>query len=332
MPLNQPRSQNGARSPNRFDVCLRTANVKPCIHISWVNEASKFEECQACDVHAAAKAMPRTIFRQRRPNLSQSRRVFGKRRAALGLLFLAAVLLTPPLEAQWKTHWSYEGPRGPQYWGDLDPAYAVCKTGKRQSPIDIRGPQKASLPPLQFEYKSGPLKYLINNGYTIRVNYHDAPSSGNSLIVAGKRYQLTQFHFHRPSEEQLDGKPYDMEVHFMHQASDGAVVGVTVFLKVGRANATVQTIWDHLPTTAGREEDIAGVNVDPAGLLPRNTNDYYMYSGSLTAPPCTEGVTWFVLRSPASISARQVERFAKLYPHDVRPVQPLNARVVQASH
>jgi carbonic anhydrase len=279
----------------------------------------------------AGKAVPWTVFRQRRHHLSQSRRVFDKRRAALGLLLLAVLLLTPPLGAQWKTHWSYDGPRGPEYWGDLDPAYAVCKTGKQQSPIDIRGAQKASLPPLQFEYKGGPLKYLINNGYTIRVNYRDAPSTGSFLIVAGKRYQLIQFHFHHPSEEQLDGKPYDMEVHLMHQASDGAVVGVTVFLKIGRANATVQTIWEHMPTTVGREEDIAGVDVDPAGLLPRNTKDYYTYSGSLTAPPCTQGVTWFVLKSPANISARQVEAFARLYPHDVRPVQPLNARVVQTS-
>lgn len=252
-------------------------------------------------------------------------------RLAVILLFLTAILLPVPAQAQWKTRWSYDGPLGPEHWGDLDPAYAACKSGRLQSPINIRGTEKAPLPSLQFEYRSGPLKYLINNGYTIRVNYHDAPLTGNFLIVGGKRHQLIQFHFHRPSEEQLDGKPYPMEVHLMHRAADGTIVGVTVFLKVGGANATVQKIWDHMPMTAGKEEEIPGVGVDPAGLLPRDTSGYYMYAGSLTAPPCTEGVTWFVLRSPVSISAQQIEAFAKLYPHDVRPVQPLNARVVKAT-
>ncbi|MBV9404018.1 MAG: carbonic anhydrase family protein, partial [Acidobacteriaceae bacterium] len=112
--------------------------------------------------------------------------------------------------AQWKTPWDYEGPRGAAHWSDLDPDYSVCNTGKQQSPIDIRDAQKAKLPSLRFEYKSGPLEYLINNGRTIRVNYHDAPGVGNFLSVGGKRYQLTQFHFHRPSEEYVNGKQYDM--------------------------------------------------------------------------------------------------------------------------
>lgn len=262
--------------------------------------------------------------------MNESRKIIDSQRLSLGLLFLATILLPVPAHAQWKTRWSYDGPLGPEHWGDLDPAYAVCKSGKQQSPIDIRGAQKTSLPPLRFEYKSGPLKYLINNGYTIRVNYHDAPSTGNFLTVSGKRYQLIQFHFHRPSEEQLDGKPYPMEVHLMHKTGDGTVVGVTVFLKFGGENATVQKIWDHMPMTAGKEE-APGVEVDPGGLLPRDTSAYYMYAGSLTAPPCTEGVTWFVLKSPVSISAQQIEAFARLYPHDVRPVQPLNARIVNVN-
>ena len=169
---------------------------------------------------------------------------------------------------------------------------------------------------------------MINNGYTIRVNYHDAPGSGNFLIVGDKRYQLTQFHFHRPSEEYIHGKPYDMVVHLMHQASDGKVAAVAVLLKAGSANATIQQLWDHMPKTEGKEEEIAGVEVNPAGLLPHGTA-YYTYLGSLTAPPCTEGVTWFVLKSPVEISAEEIGAFAKLYPHDVRPVQPLHGRVVK---
>ena len=244
-------------------------------------------------------------------------------------LVVAAVFVPAGPRAQWKTEWSSEGPKGAEHWSDLDPEYAACN-GKEQSPIDIRNAQKAELPALRFEYKSGSLKYLINNGYTIRVNYHDAPGSGNFLIVGDKRYQLTQFHFHRPSEEYLHGKPYDMVAHFMHQASDGKVVGVAVLLKAGSANPTIQQIWEHMPTTKGNEQEIPGVEVNPAGLLPRNAA-YYMYVGSLTAPPCTEGVTWFVLKTPVEISAEEIDAFAKLYPHDVRPVQPLNGRVVRES-
>jgi carbonic anhydrase len=245
---------------------------------------------------------------------------------------LLALLLAPAgLRAQWKTPWSYEGATGAAHWGDLDPAYAACNSGKEQSPIDIRNAEKADLPALQFEYISSPLKYLINNGYTIRVNYHDAPGSGSFLIARGKRYHLTQFHFHRPSEEYIHGKPYDMVVHLMHESSDGKIAGVAVLLKTGSANATMRKIWDHMPMSKGNEEEIAGVEIDPAGLLPRDLA-YYAYMGSLTAPPCTEGVAWFVLKTPMNVSEEQINAFAKLYQHDVRPLQPLNGRVVKQTH
>ena len=241
----------------------------------------------------------------------------------------AALILAPSgPRAQWKTHWSYEGADGPEHWGDLDPAYAACRDGKEQSPIDIRDAKKAALPALRFEYKSGPLK-IINNGYTaVRVNY--SPGNGNLLFAGDKRYELTQFHFHRPSEEAIQGKHYDMVVHFMLQADDGKTAGVAVFLKSGGENTTVRELWAHMPMTAGKEQEIPGVKVNPDGLLPRDTA-YYMYVGSVTAPPCTEGVTWFVLKTPVEISAKQINVFAKLYPHDVRPVQPPYGRVVQES-
>lgn len=254
------------------------------------------------------------------------------------LLVAAAVLAPVSSQAQWKTRWEYEGPRGAEHWSELDPDYASCNLGKEQSPIDIRNVEKADLPALRFESKSSPLKYLVNNGYTIRVNYHDAPGTGNLLIVGDKRYQLTQFHFHRPSEEYIHGKPYDMVAHFMYQASDGKVAGVAVLLKAGSANATIQQIWEHMPQTESKvltdfshaEEAIAGVDINPASLLPHDTG-YYTYLGSVTAPPCTEDVTWYVLKTPVDISAEQISAFAKLYPHDVRPIQPLNGRVVRES-
>ncbi|HUK31123.1 MAG TPA: carbonic anhydrase family protein, partial [Candidatus Acidoferrum sp.] len=157
-----------------------------------------------------------------------------------------------------------------------------------------------------------------------------APGNRNFLIVGDKRYELTQFHFHHPSEEYIHGKPSDMVIHLMHASSDGKVAGVAILLKAGSANATIQQLWKYMPQTQGKEQEISGVEVNPSGLLPKDTA-YYTYMGSQTAPPCTEGVTWFVLKSPMDISQEQIGAFAKLYPHDVRPLQPLNGRVVQES-
>ncbi|HUO01761.1 MAG TPA: carbonic anhydrase family protein, partial [Rhizomicrobium sp.] len=142
----------------------------------------------------------------------------------------ASALLAPlPSHAQWRTPWSYDGDKGPSHWGALDPDYAVCESGKAQSPIAIGATRKADLPTLRFAYKPGPLT-IVNNGYTaVRVDY--PAGNGNFLIVGDKRYELTQFHFHRPSEETIHGKRYDMVLHMMHRGDDGKVVGVAVMLK-----------------------------------------------------------------------------------------------------
>jgi carbonic anhydrase len=227
----------------------------------------------------------------------------------------------------WRTPWDYEGQRGAQHWSELDSSYAACNGGKEQSPIDIRNARKADLPAIRFEYHSEPLKYVINNGHTIRVDYHDAPGSGNFLVVGDKRYQLSQFHFHRPSEEYIDGKPFEMVLHLMHTAADQEVAGVAVLVKLGRANATVQQLWEHMPAAEGQQQ-AGDAELNPAGMLPQHTG-YYLYTGSVTAPPCTEGVKWFVLKTPVEMSVAQINEFANLYPHDVRPLQPLNGRVVQ---
>ena len=164
-------------------------------------------------------------------------------------------------------------------------ANAPCKDGKAQSPIDIGRTDKADLPGLRFEYHSGPL-HVINNGYTaLRVDY---VHSGDFLVVGNQRYELTQFHFHRPSEETIHGKRYDMVLHLMHAASDGKVTAVAILLKAGHANATIQKLWQYMPKTAGTLQEIAGVDINPATLLPNDTA-YYTYEGSQTAPPCSEG-------------------------------------------
>ena len=227
----------------------------------------------------------------------------------------------PPAEAKW----SYEGAAGPEHWGDLKAGFAACKTGQRQSPIDIRDANQESLPPLQFHYKTSPLK-IINNGHSIQIDY--AP--GSSMSVGGKRYELRQFHFHHPSEEEINGQPYDMVIHLVHGDSGGRLAVVAVLLKQGNANAAIQRLWEHLPAAEGKEQSVRGVEADAAAMLPK-TLAYYTFEGSLTTPPCSESVTWYVLKTPVEVSAAEVAAFAKLYPHNARPIQPRNGRAILES-
>ena len=261
----------------------------------------------------------------------------AKRSIVVGLAMVAAAIAHTNSVAQkggqekyvspWKIPWDYEGARGAEHWSELDPAYAVCNTGKEQSPIDIRDAEIADLPVLRMKSKTGRIKYVTNNAHTIRVNY--PVGNGNLLLVGDQRYELTQFHFHHPSEEYIDGKSFEMEVHLMYQTGDGKAAGVTVFVRQGKANTAIQKMWERMPTTEGQEE--AQIEVSPAALLPREINPYYVYMGSVTAPPCTEGVTWFVLKNTIELSAEQIDAFAKLYPNDTRPLQPLNGRVIKKS-
>jgi carbonic anhydrase len=221
--------------------------------------------------------------------------------------------------------WAYEGEHGPTHWGDVKTDYAVCKTGKNQSPIDITGAVKADLPPIQFDYKAAPLR-IINNGHSIQVSYPE----GSFITVDGKKYQLVQFHFHHPSEEKVKGKSFDMVAHLVHKNSEGKLAVVAVLMKKGQASAFMKTLWEHLPKEEGREEVMENVMIDPSGLLPAQQG-YYTFTGSLTTPPCTEGVMWFVLKTPVEISEAQINRFVHFYKLNARPVQPLGDRVVSES-
>jgi carbonic anhydrase len=254
------------------------------------------------------------------------------------LVLLLAAATCAPAHAQvadyshhlspWKTPWAFSGPRGADHWGELDPSYALCNAGGQQSPIDIRATQPADLPALRFEYQTSAVRYVINNGATIRVDYHDPPGSGSFLSVGGKRYQLMQFHFHRPSEELVHGRSYDMVLHLMHKAADGELAGVAVLVQAGAANRVIQQLWDHMPKSEG--QTAVALELNSSAMLPHERG-YYLYTGSQTAPPCSEGVKWFVLKSPLAMSAAQIAAFARIYPHDARPVQPLNGRIVQES-
>ena len=222
--------------------------------------------------------------------------------------------------------WDYAGALGPSHWGDLKPEFATCKTGHYQSPIDIRKPKRAALAPIYFDYKPSPL-HIIDNGHTVMVNY----SPGSSISVGGKKYALKQFHFHRPSEEKINGKGFEMTVHLVHEDEAGRFAVVAVLLQKGQDSPLLQELWDDLPREKGKEEVFDNVQINLSELLPPDRS-YYTFSGSLTTPPCSEDVTWFVLKHPVGISAKEIERFSQLYRDDARPTQPLYDRIVLESH
>lgn len=222
--------------------------------------------------------------------------------------------------------WDYGEALGPSHWGDLKPEFSTCKTGHRQSPIDIRNPQKADLPPILFDYQPSLLR-IIDNGHTIMVNYQP----GSFMSVGGKKYALKQFHFHKPSEEKINGKTFDMSVHLVHADQTGKLVVVAVLLQEGEDNPLLGEIWKELPQEQEKENRLDSIQIDASRMLPSERGGYYTFSGSLTTPPCSEDVAWFVLKSPTTVSAKEIERFSQLYPNNARPIQPLYDRIVLES-
>jgi carbonic anhydrase len=247
-------------------------------------------------------------------------------------MFAAAACLAPlgaaPLaEEAHHPHWSYRGSTGPAKWASLEKEFSACGLGKTQSPIDIRDSavKRADLPSIAFDYKPSPLK-IVDNGHTVQISY--AP--GSSITANGKRYELVQFHFHRPSEERVNGRSYAMVAHLVHKDADGKLAVVAVLLATGQENPLIKTLWTNIPKEKEKEVDAGSVTINAADLLPKDRG-YYTFAGSLTTPPCSEGVTWFVLKHPTSISGEEVGRFGKLYQMNARPVQPLNGREIKAS-
>ena len=248
-------------------------------------------------------------------------------RAALLISTLSLVGL-PVLSAAQEAHsphWAYEGKEGPKEWANLDSSYAACAVGKMQSPIDIKGAKKADLLALNFSYHTVPLS-IIDNGHTIQVNY--AP--GSTLTVGEKLYTLKQFHFHHPSEEHVNGKDFPLVAHLVHADAEGHLAVVAVLFELGNANSLVDTLWKNVPSEKEKPQDIPSVSIRAEDLLP-NERSYFSYAGSLTTPPCSERVSWYVLNSYATISPQQLAAFAKMYPRNARPIQPSNGREILLS-
>lgn len=222
-------------------------------------------------------------------------------------------------------HWAYGGEGGPGEWARMKPEFAACATGQRQSPIDIRDGIRVDLEPITFDYRPAGFN-VVDNGHTIQVNL----AAGNAIVVNQRRYELVQFHFHRPSEERINGRQYDMVVHLVHKDPDGRLAVVAVLIERGGAHPVVQQVWNSLPLEQ-QEPMVGPMPLNPALLLPEDRR-YFTYMGSLTTPPCSEGVLWMVLKQPVSLSDQQLAVFARLYPMNARPLQRSAGRLIKESN
>jgi len=225
-------------------------------------------------------------------------------------------------------HWGYSGEEGPRNWGDLAPENIQCKIGKNQSPIDLRdkaGVGTSGLPELSIQYRDVPLK-VVNNGHTLQVNY----PLGSYIKVGNHRYELLQFHFHTPSEHKKEGFNYPMEVHLVHKDGDGNLAVMGVIFQEGEENEQIQTLLDHLPKSVGKQEIHKNISLNPVMFIPGNT-EFYKYSGSLTTPPCSEGVYWMVFKHTIEASAEQIQQMNEVLGENARPTQDMNSRALLKS-
>lgn len=222
------------------------------------------------------------------------------------------------------TEWSYEGDTGPEHWGELDEDYAAAKEGQQQSPIDIEPGAAAheDRPDLSFSYGPAGLD-IENNGHSVQVDRGD----GGSMIVGDRKFALQQFHFHSPSEHTIDGEHRAMEIHLVHADAEGKLGVLAILVVEGAEHPTLAQLVSNAPASAHTGREVESVKIDPTTLLPKD-RDYWTYDGSLTTPPCTEGVSWFVLQQPIKASAEQIAKFQGLMPDNDRPTQPLNDRKV----
>lgn len=234
----------------------------------------------------------------------------------------AALIMTGCGASGHGPHWSYEGHEGPKHWGELASAYKLCQTGKEQSPINLEVTENTTTKELVLDYKVSKLNE-INNGHTIQFNY----TQGSTLTVNGKKYDLLQFHFHVPSEHTQDAAHFPLEFHLVHKSAEGELAVIGIMVKEGEENGNFRKIIDNLVYDSGRTVLKDDVEIDMFSILP-DLNKFFHYEGSLTTPPCSEKVQWFVLQTPIEFSKDQLAAFEKAYKGNNRPVQPLNERTL----
>jgi carbonic anhydrase len=240
----------------------------------------------------------------------------------LATLFAISCLMAGNATASGKAHWGYTGTEAPQNWATLSPDYRACGAGKNQSPIDLNSFIEAELPPISFDYANA-ASTILNNGHTVQASL----PAGSSMKVDGITFELKQFHFHTPSENRINAKSFPMEMHLVHADTNGNLAVVAVMFEEGSENPAIAKLWSQTPEKINSIQPLTD-KVTAAELLPED-RDYYRFNGSLTTPPCTEGVRWFVMKNPIQLSAEQVDAFAQLMGHpNNRPIQRTNARPV----
>jgi carbonic anhydrase len=223
------------------------------------------------------------------------------------------------------TRWTYSGAHGPEHWGQIRPAYSGCASGQRQAPIgiDTRHTLQGPAEPLQLAYASSTGR-VAHTGHTIQV----AVAGQNTLTVRGSSFHLQHLQFHHPAEVRIDDKTHAMAVHLLHRNEQGQMAMLVVPLDVGEAHPEIHKIWTHMPLEVNDSVPLPAGLLNPQALLPADPR-YFQFMGSLSEPPCTEGVLWLVLKQAVTISPEQLRLFAQLFPMNARPLQALNGRVVR---
>ena len=202
---------------------------------------------------------------------------------------------------------------------------SLCQTGRKQSPVDIVKPVKQKMAALEFQYRQSQLR-IANDGHTARVRM----ARGSGLRIGNESYTLQQFHFHTPGGDRIAGEEFAMAAHLLHKSQSGQLLALVVLFRQGAENAALAALWPRIPARADGDHTVADAMADPAALLPAE-HAYYRYEGSLTAAPCTEGVTWLVLKQPLTVSAEQLAYWRTRFADNIRPPQKLQGRVVQES-
>ena len=236
--------------------------------------------------------------------------------------YMLELVRSEPARPTLPVQWGYEGAGAAENWARLDPRNSLCASGQRQSPIDISDGIKVDVEPVRFDYRPSRFR-IADTGRTVEVFLGDM-----SFSLTGKTYTLQKIAFHRPSEERIDGRRFDMSAHLIHKADDGQLAIIAVLIERGNENPFIQTLWNNLPLEKGLEVAPPAATIDLDALLPTSRN-YYAYMGSLTTPPCTEGVLWLVMKQPIQVSQQQVDIFSRLYRNNARPVQPTNGRLIK---
>ena len=295
------------------------------------------------EINATSASSPKTVGAQLRealgmpdvPNKKLTVKVAGKPSVASSRKAVATAVSAKETarvqeamaaaQVHGEVHWDYDGANGPASWGKLKPEFNLCAIGKRQSPINIdesttlQGPAE----PLAFSYNPSN-GTVVNNGHTIQVDVQ----GNNTLTVRGSAYRLVQFHFHTPSEEQINFKRYPMVAHLVHRNDEGQLAVVAILLQEGNPSILIDKVWTYMPLDAGDKVGMPPALLDLNELLPVDQR-YFQFMGSLTTPPCSENVLWMVMKQPVQISRMQYRLFTQLYPNNARPVQPINGRPIR---